>query len=536
MHADLVLKNGHIISLDDEMSEHSAIAVKNGRIVSLGSDHEMEALIGDRTEIIDLKGKTVTPGFVDGHQHIIQFGFKLLYVDCDRNSIASIVSAVEEKAKKLNENEWIIGLGFDESKFEEGRMLHKDDFKHIKNPVFITHYSYHHAVVNDTALNFAKIDNQTASPPGGEIEKDSEDTLTGVLVEKAMDLVRSIIPPVTNEELKEAIILANKHYISQGITAVHEAGMGHMSGSLREFQVLQELTVENKLDVRIYGMVLDEFFEDIKNAHLINKFGNDKLKVGSIKLFIDGTISGKTCAISEAYPGTNNQGIWMMSEEEFESKVIRAHKQGFQVAVHAIGDEAVSRVLQAFEKAQQLYPRSDCRHRVEHAGITSDELIEKMKKLKVIPVPQPAFMYLNGDVYLQVLPPRLKEQLYRSKSFLDKDLPAVGSSDSPVITSSVILGIYSLMSRKTKAGIVVSPEEKLSITQALKMYTKNAAYAAFQENETGTLELGKKGDMTVLPADFINYTEDQVKEATVEMTIIDGKVVYKKQQLAVKAY
>ncbi len=534
MHADLVLTNGHVVTLDDDMNEYTALAVKNGRIIALGNDDEMGVVTGIDTEKIDLEGKTVTPGFIDGHQHMIQFGFKLMYVNCDRNSIADIISAVEERAKDINEDEWIIGLGFDDTKFKEGRMPHKDDFKHIKNPVFITHYSYHHAVANDKALALANINNQTRAPEGGEIKKDSANAVTGVLVEKAMDLVRSIIPPVTNEELKEAIGLANDHYLSQGITAVHEAGMGHMTGSLREFQVLQELTNNNELDVRVYGMVLDEFFENIKSMHLVNNFGNEKLKVGSIKLFVDGTISGKTCAISEVYPDTDDsQGIWMMSEEEFEMKVIRAHQLGYQVAVHAIGDEGVRRVLRAFEKAQELYPRSDCRHRVEHAGITSDAIIEKMKNLGVIPVPQPAFIYLNGDVYLQVLPSKLKDQLYRSKSFLDKGLQAVGSSDCPVITSSVILGIYSLMSRKTKAGIAISPEEKLSLTDALKMYTKNASYAAFQENETGTLEIGKKGDLTVLPVDFMNFTEDQVKEASVDMTIIDGKVVYKNKKAVI---
>jgi hypothetical protein len=533
MHADLVLSNGHVVSLDDDMNEYTAIAIKNGRIIALGFDDELEAITGNDTEKIDLEGKTVTPGFIDGHQHMIQFGFKLLYVDCGRDSIAEIVSAVEERAEKLNKDEWIIGLGFDDAKFKEGRMPHKDDFKHIENPVFITHYSYHHAVANETALASAKIDENTDAPVGGEIEKDASNKLTGVLVEKGMDLVRSIIPPVTNDELKKAIGLANNHYLSQGITAVHEAGMGHMTGSLREFQVFQELTKKDKLDVRVYGMVLDDFFEDVKNVHLVNGFGNEKLKVGSIKLFIDGTISGRTCAISEPYPGSKgSKGIWMMSEEEFEEKVIRAHRLGFQVAVHAIGDEGVNRVLNAFKKAQNLYPRSDCRHRVEHAGITSDAIIKKMKKLGVIPVPQPAFLYLNGDVYLQVLPPKLKDQLFRSKSFLDNGLTAVGSSDCPVVTSSVILGIYSLMSRKTEAGVVVSPEEKMSLTDALKMYTRNPAYAAFQENETGTLELGKKGDLTVLSAGFMRFSEDEIKETLVDMTIIDGKVVYRNKQLS----
>lgn len=530
MHADLVLRNGHIVSLDENMNEYTAIAIKNGRIIAIGSDNEIEPVTGKDTEKIDLKGKTVTPGFIDGHQHMIQFGFKLIYVDCSKDSIAEIVSAVEERAKDVNKDEWIIGLGFDDARFKEGRMPHKNDFKHIENPVFITHYSYHHAVANDHALALANIDENTEAPQGGEIEKNSSNAVTGVLLEKAMDLVRSIIPPVSNEEIKKAIGLANNYYLSQGITGVHEAGMGHMTGSLREFQAFQELTKDNKLDVRVYGMVLDEFFEEIKNMHLVNGFGNEKLKVGSIKLFIDGTISGRTCAISEVYPGTDgNRGIWMMGEEEFEEKVIRAHRIGFQVAVHAIGDKAVNRALNAFEKAQDLYPRTDCRHRVEHAGITNDAIIEKMKILGVIPVPQPAFLYLNGDVYLQVLPSKLKEQLFRSKSFLDKGLQVVGSSDCPVVTSSVILGIYSLMSRKTKAGVVVSPEEKLSLVEAVKMYTRSPAYAAFQENETGTLELGKKGDLVVLPVGFIDYTENEVIKTTVDMTIIDGKVVYKEK-------
>lgn len=532
MYADLILKNGQIISLDDSMHQYEAIAVKQGRIIALGSNEKVSSLVNNDTKKINLKGKTVIPGFVDGHQHMIKTGFKLLYVDCDKKSISEVVTAIKKKASKSNKNDWIIGVGFDDSKFKEKRMLHKEDLSEVINPVFIYHYSNHHAVANDRALELAGIKNSTKDPESGKIEKDSFNELTGVLIEKGMDPVKSVIPPVTNEELKEAIILANNHYISQGITGVHEAGIGLMTGSLREFQVYQELRKDNQIDIRIYAMFLDSFFEEISNMHLLGGYGDEMLKIGSIKLFIDGTLSGKTSATSEDYIGENaGRGIWMMDINELEEKVIRAHKLGYQVAVHAIGDEGVRAVLNAIEKAQKKYPRDDCRHRIEHAGIMNNELIKKMKELNVIPVPQPAFIYLNGDVYLKVLHPKLKNNLYRSKSFFDEGLVPVGSSDAPVISSSVMLGIYSLMSRKTTSGEVISPEESLPLVDALKMYTRNPAYSSFQEDEVGTLEIGKRGDLTILPSGFMNFTEEQVKNTLIEMTIIGGKIVYQNTQV-----
>ncbi|MEC5423268.1 amidohydrolase [Virgibacillus sp. C22-A2] len=526
MGADLVLENGHIVTLDDEMREHQAIAMKNGRILELDTS-KIPSLISDETKVIDLDGKTVLPGFIDAHQHMIQFGYKLLCVDCNLESISDVVSAIENKAKSAEPDEWIIGLGFNEANFKENRMLHREDFTHIENPVMITRYCYHAAVVNQKALIVSEINESTVNPEGGEIVKDNFNRLTGELREKALDIVKASIPPLTDREIEEAIFSANNFYLTQGITAVHEAGMGHLTGELKEFRLFQKLSLNGSLDIRVYGMVLDQFFNEVADAKLVTGFGNQKLRLGSIKFFSDGTISGQTASISENYSGSDsNRGMMMMPNSELKERIIAAHKEGFQVAVHAIGDKAIELVLIAYEEALELYPRKDHRHRIEHCGIVTPEIIKRMKKLHVIPVPQPAFIYLNGDVYMDVLPDKLKNLLYPAKTFIEEGLKPAGSSDCPVITSSVLLGISSAMSRATRNGNIVSSSEQVTLVEAIEMYTKNAAYAAFEENEVGTIEIGKRGDLTILPPNFMTFSAEEVRETNVEMTVIEGDIKF----------
>jgi predicted amidohydrolase YtcJ len=536
MYADFVLVNGRIVSMDQDKREYEALAAKNGRIIGLGKDKDIEKWIGAATASIDLEGKTVVPGFIDAHQHMVNFGFYLSQVNCSVDSIEELVNAVRESAATLKNEEWVIGIGFNEDRFKENRFPNAADFADIPNPVYLLRNCLHTAVVNQTTLELAGINEHSPDVAGGEIVRDTNGKPTGVLKEKALDFVKRILPPFSLEEIKEAISFADKEYTSLGITGVHEAGMGFFTHSINEFRAFQEMSMDQSLKVRVYGMILDSYFEDAKKMKLLTGFGNDKLKIGSIKIFSDGTLNGRTAAVSEGYlDPAGERGGMVISKEELEKKVLDAHREGYQVAIHAIGDRAIMQVIDAYEKAIQAYPRADHRHRIEHTSVTTPEIIDKLVELELIPVPQPSFLNVAGDVYKNVLQPHVTERLKPLKTFFERGIKAAGSSDCPVVTSSPLFGMYCTMARETLGSTVLSPKERLSLEEALQMYTVHAAYAAFAENDQGTLEIGKFADCVVLPAGFMSYSAEEVRDAKIEMTVIGGEIVYTKEKLKIKA-
>lgn len=529
MSANLILKNGNIYSMDNERNVYEAVAIKEDKIVKVGNWDEINCMVDNETKILDLKGKTVVPGFIDAHQHIISFGFNLLNVNCNKQSIKEIVQAVEEKASTLrNEEEWIIGFGFDETKLIEGRAPHKDDFAHINHPIFLTRFCLHTAVVNDKALALAGINERTIISSDGEICADHRG-LTGVLREKAMDLVKNVIPPYSKEQIKKAIRIASEHYIKEGITGVHEAGIGFYTDSLDEYYALSEMSKEGLLEIRIYGMILEKFWNHMKHLNLLNGTNSEFFTLGSIKLFSDGTLSGQTAAMKEEYVRpAGTRGMFMYPREELESKIVRAHKEGYQVAIHAIGDAAIELVIDIYEKSLSEFPRENHRHRIEHCGVVNSDILDRMANNALIPVPHPGIVFVAGDIYKDVLKPQVLKGLYNIKSFIQKGLQPAFSSDSPVLPSSPLFGIHAAVSRKTSSGQVIIPEQAISIYEAIEMYTRNAAYASFSEEFQGTIEIGKYADMVILPEGFMHFNPDEIQNASVEMTIIGGKVKYER--------
>lgn len=530
LYADTVFHNGFIASMDSKQNTYEAMAIKDGKILSLHTDLLIKEYIGPDTNVIDLEGKTVLPGFIDAHQHMFNTGFNLLNVNCDCSSAAELIYAIKERANEIGPDDWIIGWGYNESNFTHDEPINKHSLAGISNPVFISRYCLHTAVVNERALQLANI-SKDSQVEGGIIEKDESGELTGVLKERAMDLVKNAMPSYDEESLKKMLLRANEEYIRYGITSVHETGLGFFSGSMNEFKVLQQLQADKKLNVRIYAMILTDFFDYLNGMKLQGNFGNEYLKIGSVKLFCDGTLGGQTAALSRPYLNSDsNQGLYMYSDDELERRIIDAHEAGYQIAVHAMGDAAIEKILLLFEKALKKHPRKDHRHRIEHAAVTREDLIQKMSDLSVIPIPQYGLIYEMGDIYMKVLDEPAYNYVFASKTFYDKGLQPAGSSDSPVIHFSPLHGIYSAMSRKTKSDTTYLPEQRLSLLEAIETYTVFAARAAFDEKIKGTLEVGKLADMVVLPANFLQFSADQVRDTEVDMTIIGGDVVFQHER------
>ncbi|MGP7818569.1 amidohydrolase [Niallia sp. 01092] len=526
MIADTIFYNGQIMSMDEHNNQYEAIAVKKERIIALSSNEEITKWAGSYTEVVNLGGKVVVPGFIDAHQHLFISGFNLLYVHCNQSSIKEMVKVISQRAREAGSDEWIIGWGYDEANLKEGREPNAFDFQGINNPVFITRYCAHTAVVNKKVLQLAKITAATIVK-NGEIVRNQNGDATGVLKEEAINLAKKVMPPYTKKQMKKAIELVMEHNLSYGITSVHEAGLGFFSDSLEEYHVLQEMMEENNLPVRVYAMILEKFFQEAVDMRLSPLSGNSYLKIGPVKMFADGTISGKTAAVSIPYNHSSDQeGMLMYTDKELEDKVMLAHQKGYQIAIHAIGDRAVQQVINAYEKTLKKFFRKDHRHRIEHAMVTNKGLRMKMKELEVIPVPQPALVYQAGDVYKENLHPSLVKNVFATREMMDDGLLPAGSSDFPITPCSPMLGIYAAICRKTANGNDFIQENSVSLKEALKMYTIYAARASFDEENKGSLEIGKLADMTVLPSDFMAYNPNEIKNTCIEMTIIGGKIRY----------
>jgi predicted amidohydrolase YtcJ len=526
VYADLILYDGEVVSVDEQENIYEAIAVKDEKIIGLGTSNEILQLKGDSTEVINLKGKTALPGLIDSHQHFFATGAPTVFVNCDLPSIKEVVNEIKKHAKNMKPDEWIIGVGYRNTlNLLEKRKMTKWDFTEIKNPLFIMSRSYHEAVVNEPVLQKIGIKDDTVIE-GGIIDRDENGEATGVLKEEAMQFAKGYMPPISPEILCKAAKVADSYNIKNGITSIHEPGLGLTWDGLNEFKILQKMTMEKLLNVRIYAMIWEPFFEEIRNAKLLNGFGNDRLKLGSIKMFSDGALGMKTAAISEPYVKTDSRGLLNFSQKELEKKVIEAHKEGFQVAIHAMGDTAVASVLRAFEKALSLHPNHNHRHRIEHATITKDEHIKKMKELGVIPLPTMSLFEVSGNSFLENVPSELIKYIYPNRKLIKNKLKPSLNSDSPCGPISPMLGIYIAMTRKIKDGREIAPEEKVTLYEAIKMYTINSAYASFDENKKGSLEIGKLGDIVILPKGFLNFTAEQVRDTEVEMTIVGGEIVY----------
>jgi predicted amidohydrolase YtcJ len=531
----LAITHGNVITMDETNPRAQAVVVIDDKIFKVGSDAEIGRLIDRDTEELDLKGRTLIPGFVDCHAHPINFGLALMAVDCkipSVNSIKEIVEKIQEVAEEKPQGEWIIGRGYDDFKLSEKRHPNRWDLDEAapNNPVIITRFCEHISTVNSRALELAGISKDTKDPEGGQIDRDPKtNEPTGVLRWGAKELVSRIIPPPSIDQLRKALILASEQFLARGVTSVSEAG--EINASV--MRAYQTAIWEDGVPLRINLMMPVSKLGFLSKLGFSTGFGDDRLRIGPIKIISDGSTSGRTAALSEPYldaPG--NTGMMYLSQEELNGKILAAHQAGFQVGVHAIGDQAISAVLDAIEIALEKSPSVDHRHRIEHCGINNPTIVSRLKKLGVIPVPQPIFLYGEGESYRTGLGENRVKWAYPLKSYIENGIMTPMSSDCPCTSGdeliSPFLGIYVAVTRRTDADREIGPEQKIDITNALRAYTMNSAYATFEEDVKGSIAPGKLADFVVLSDDPLNVRNNELKDIRAEITIIGGKIVYKK--------
>ena len=528
--------NGSIITMDEKHPIVEAVGIEDGKIIAVGKLKDIKKELGNDYELIDLKDKTLLPGFIDCHMHPISFMFLLLNLDLSSvKSLTELQEVLRNAAKKKSIGEFIFGLKLKEEEFDIPRLPNRWEIDKAcpDNPVFIIRYDGHIGIANSKALELLGINSETKVPEGGEVRKDREGKLTGVISENALDQVLSkiykfIVPKP--EVIQEIANKAFKMFAKNGITSIHgnlQFGKGGEGGDLGLIDIPIYKSIQDKILQNWYALISTDKPEKLmklKKQPLDGGKEDSKFKIGSLKLFLDGTFGAKTACMYEPFTDAPEScGFCVIDEEKIYEKMKVAHNNGFQIAIHVIGDKGNRICVDLYKKLLKEYPRENHRHRVEHASMLTKDVIKDMKDNGIIASCQPPF--INSEyIWLEkrIGKDRCK-YTYPMKSIIDGGVVLASGSDCPVEDPNPILGLHALVNRN---GFVT--EECISMKEALKTYTINAAYAAFEENIKGSIEAGKLADLVILDKNPLEVPVDKIREIQTHETIIRGKTVYQK--------
>lgn len=541
MRLDALFTNARIRTLDDRRPTAHRIGVIGETIVGL--DEELDGCAADT--VADLGGAPVVPGFHDAHHHLGWRGQRLRQLDLRPSVVGSLdalYDAVAGHAAGLPEHEWVIGSGYNQDLIGGHPLRLRLDEAAGGRAVFLGHSSGHMCVVNTAVIKQMGYDDPRDLPdvPGGLTERDADGLPTGLLGEQAQTLVYDLIRPEPLDGYVQAIGLASRVALSEGITSVTEPGIaGRLTGNgpadLACYQLARE---RGLLGVRATLMPEMAALHRIDRVQpgvdwlgldlgLRSGFGDDWLRIGGVKVFSDGSLIGRTAAMLCDYAdAAGNRGFLQADADELTRQIIDAHRAGWQVATHAIGDAAVDVVLDAVEQAQHRYPRHDPRHRLEHAGVVSDAQVARIAALGIIPVPQGRFVEEIGDGMIAALGDERADLAYRQRSFLDAGIALPGSSDCPVVAGAPLLGVHAMVNRTAAGGRVLNPAERVTPLQALRAFTIGSAYADRQEHRKGRLARGLLADFVVLSDDPLTVGHERIRDIGVRMTVVGGKVGY----------
>lgn len=512
----LAIVNANVVTLDRNLPRAEAVLVMRGKIAAVGSNSEILMRRDRDVKIIDARGKTVVPGLVDCHVHMTSFGHSLREVDLRGvGSLGEFKRRIGTFADAHPEDSWILGGRWDQERFAERRYPTRWDLDEAvsNRPAFTMRVCGHVCVVNSMALQYAGITKDTVVE-GGSVDLDqATGEPNGILRENAMELIWRIVPRREGRELEEACLAACQKAVEAGLTCVH-----WLVTSAQEIKAVQNLNAKGKLPLRVCLGIAVELADHLYNLGLLSGFGNDMLKIGFVKILADGSLGGRTAALREPYSDKpDTRGMMLYTQRKLNSLVAKAHHAGLQLAVHAIGDQAIDNVLKAYEKALRKCPRKDHRHRIEHCSILSPKLIERMKRLGLMASVQPHFVV--SDFWSEDRVGKARNRwAFPFKTLTEKGIIVASGSDCPVENISPILGIWAAVARRNV------PEEALTAEEALRTYTVNAAYASFEERIRGSIEVGKLGDFTVLSDNLLNVPPDRIKDVGVEMIIVGGRV------------
>jgi predicted amidohydrolase YtcJ len=531
--ADLVLIKGVIWTGEEALPWAEAVAVQGDRIVAVGKSQEIKSLAGKKTRVLDLAGSLVLPGFIDSHTHFLDGGFSLLSIRLrEANSKAEFIARIKEKAEELGHGEWILNGDWDQQQFDPPELPCREwiDAVTPENPVFVNRHDGHMALANSLALRLAGITTATASPEGGEILKDpATGEPTGILKDAAMDLVTRHIPEPSFEAKIKAAEAALRHAAECGVSSVHDMAQAG------NFEVYQELFKRGGLTSRIFLYIQVSEVDVYSRLRLKTPFGNDYLKIGGLKGFIDGSLGSSTALFFRPY--TDNPELsgllnaQMFPEGIMEKRILAADKAGLQVAVHAIGDKANALILDIFERVIAQNGPRERRWRIEHAQHLRPEDIVRMGRLGIIASVQPYHAIDDGRWAEAKIGRERCRTAYAFRSLLDAGVLLACGSDWTVAPLNPLTGIYAAVTRQTTDGKNPGgwfPEQKISLEEALRGYTRNGAYAEFAEDKKGSIAVGKLADLVVLDRNIFQIPPDEISQARVKTTIVGGTIIFQR--------
>lgn len=510
------------------------VAIQGEKILQVGKYEKLMEEYEKHANIIDLKGKTMLPGFIDSHLHPIIYVFFLFNLDLSEiKSFRQLRKVLQKEIENRNNDELILGLNLKEEIFDnssERKLPTRWELDKIvpDYPIFLLRYDGHIGVANSKALELANIDSETTFPEGGEIRRNDKGEITGVLTENAISLMLSKVSLPDSEKILETADKAFKYLASKGLTSLHgvlQLEPGGEAGDLGGFEIPILKNVKEKVLQNWYSLIYTHNPKKIKRVKKPPLDGgklDSKFKVGCLKLYADGTFGGATAYMFKPFSDqTDERGFLVTPEEVLYEKMKRAHKLGYQIGIHAIGDKANRIVVDLYKQLLKEYPKKDHRHRIEHASMLTSDVIEDMKELNLIAACQPPFINSEYTWLEKRLGKERCKYTYPMKSIIDAGILLSAGSDCPVEEPDVILGLDALVNRN---GFV--PEERISIFEALKAYTINGAYASFEEDIKGTIEEGKLADLVILDKNPLEIGKDQINEIKVLETIVRGKTVY----------
>ncbi|HET9757986.1 MAG TPA: amidohydrolase [Candidatus Limnocylindrales bacterium] len=547
--AGLVLLNGRVFTARaGEPPFTGGVAIVGDRIAAVGGDAAARAAAPPDARQIDVHGRSILPGFVDAHHHLAFTGAELAAVDVRYPGVASIadlIGHIAEAAERTPDGTWIRAVGMNPEMFREGRLPTRwdiDDATRV-HPVLVQHMSGHHALANSLGLERRGLDDTAADPEGGHLIRDDRGRLTGYCLDAAQQLVVPAAVDIGHhgpgfhddaplQEIVADIDRGVRASLGAGITSIVDAQVTRRE--LNGYRVARE---RGLLGVRLTAMPISSQLDAFEALGLAGRFGDDRLAIGPMKFYADGALTGGTASFTTPYgaEGEFTGSLYWASEEDFRDAIVRAHAAGWQIGVHAQGDRAIDRVLDAYEAALRGHPRQDHRHRIEHCGGPRPDQLERIAQLGVMVVGQPRYFWDAGDAWLRVLDPERAHRLQPYREMIDAGVRFALSSDAPVASHRPMDTIASAVLRTTVSGDVIGSDQALSLDEAVRACTIDAAASYFADDHLGTLEVGKLADVVVLDAELFATPTTAIADVAVDMTVVGGEVAFRSERLMATA-
>lgn len=536
----VVLTNGRVFTARPGESPFSGgVAMVADRIVAVGSDEAVRAAAPPDARQVDVGGGSILPGFVDPHNHLAFTGAELAQLDVRSPGVASIgdlVARIAEAAERTPDGAWIRAVGMNPETFPDGRLPTRWDLDEATqvHPVLVQHMSGHHALANSLALEHRGVSHDAPDPEGGHLVRDNRGRLTGYCLDAAQRLVVPVAVDIGHhgpgfhddaslDEVVGDIKRGAQAYLAAGITSIVDAQV-----TRRELNGYRATRRGGVLGVRVTAMPISSQLDEFENLGLAGRFGDDRLAIGPMKFYADGALTGGTAAFTTPY-GPNGEftgSLYWRSEDAFRAAIARAHSAGWQIGIHAQGDRAIDRVLDAYEAALRTQPRDDHRHRIEHCGGPRPDQTRRMAELGVMAVGQPRYFWDAGDSWLAALDPERVHRLQPYRELIDAGVRFALSSDAPVASYRPLDTIASAVLRTTVSGAVIGADQSLTVDEAVRASTVDAAASYFADDRLGTLEVGKLADVVALDGDLFATPRERIAELGVATTIVAGEVVF----------